>query len=152
MTEHGWRRRLRARVSRHDLAQAIERFAVDADVALRTENARGAVLEAIDEARAAGASDAEIDAELAAYRVEEFDLEAFIADVTMIVRSRELRHSAFGRGWATLSEVARRAGVDKTLARDRYTEALRLGLVHDIDPPAAADVHGPAFAASSAIT
>jgi len=152
MSGRAWRRRLRARVSLHDLAQAGEQLADDADAVLRTEKARAALLEGIDEALAAGASEAEIDVELGAYRAEAFDVHAFVADVTLIARSRELRHPEVGRGWATVGEVARRAGVGEALVRDRYIEALRLGLVHDIDPPAAADVHEPAFAASPAIT
>lgn len=56
--------------------------------------------------------------ELAAYRAEAFDLEAFVAAVAAIVGERRRRYPELrGEAWATLAEVAHRAAVDEQLAR-----------------------------------
>ncbi len=130
----------------HDLAIAGEQLSDTAEAMLQNEDARAAVLAAVAEARAEGVPEAEIDAELAAYRAERFDLEEFAAVTTAVVIEREQRYPQLHCGWATLSEVARRAGVDEDLARSRYDEALGQGRVRSAELPAGAPRERPAFA------
>ena len=61
-----WRQRFRAHVALQDLAGAGERLFDSAETMLRSENARAAVIDAIEEARAEGIAEAEIEAELSA--------------------------------------------------------------------------------------
>ena len=143
----GWRQRFRARVALHDLAGAGERLFDTAEAMLRSENARVAVIEAIEAARAEGIAEAEIEAELRAYRAEQFTLERFVTVTCLVVAERRQRYPELrGPGWATLAEVARQGGVDEQLAGARYATALVRQLVREVEVPLAARMPGPAFA------
>ena len=145
-----WRQRFRARVALHDLAGAGERLFDSAEAMLSSENARTAVIEAIEAARAEGVAEAEIEAELRAYRAEQFTLEKFVSATCAVAAERRQRYPELrGPGWATLAEVARQGGVDEELARARYAEALERQLVREVDVPLAARMPGPAFAPSA---
>jgi hypothetical protein len=128
-----WRRRLGLRIAAHDLALAAHHVAGDQDE--RIDLARRAVAEVLEGARAAGATERELDAHIAELRVEQCDLLAAIAAAAWIASERArlatTRSAALpALAWATPSEVAEHRGVPVDVVEPLLEDALQRGLLH----------------------
>jgi hypothetical protein len=127
-----WRRRLALRIAAHDLALAAHGVVGDQDE--RIELARRAVAEVPEGARAADASEDELDTYIAELRLEQCDLVAVIAAACSIVAERELLATSRsvvlpGPAWATPGEVADRRGAPVDVVEPLLADALQRGLL-----------------------
>ena len=131
-----WRRRLGLRIAAHDLALAAHHVIGDQDE--RIDLARRAVADVLEGARAADASEDELDAYIAELRLEQCDLVAVIAAAASIAAERERLATSRSVAlpaptWATPDEVAEHRGVPVAVVASLLEDALRRGLLvgHD---------------------
>lgn len=127
-----WRRRLGLRIAAHDLAIAAQQVFGDQDE--RIDLARRAVADVLEGARAADASEQELDAFIAQLRVEQCDLLAAIAAAAWIAAEREglatSRSVALpAPAWATANEGAEHRGVPIDVVEPLLEDALQRGLL-----------------------
>ncbi len=127
-----WPRQLRLRVDAHGLALAEQRaFGGHAD---EIEQSRLAVVELLERAKAADATEEQLDAFLRELRIEQCDLLGVVDAAGWIARERAARAMSGqvalpGRSWATVEEIACDRGVPPTVAQRLIREALQRGLL-----------------------
>ena len=127
-----WRRRLGLRIAAHDLALAAHQaFGGEEE---RIDLARRAVTDVLNGARAAGATDRELDAYIAELRVTHCDLVSVIAAAAWTVAERarlaQRRDRPLpGPSWATAQEIAEHRGVAINVVEPLLEDALQRGLL-----------------------
>ena len=130
-----WRRRLAIRIAAHDLALATHRAIGAQDE--RIDATRRAVVEVLDGAQAAGATEEELNSYIAELRVAQCDLAAVVITAAWIAAERALlaqrRATPLPRSaWATVREIADDRGVSVDVVATLIDEGVRRGLLaHD---------------------
>ena len=124
-----WRERLAVRIAAHDLALAAHRML--GDQGEQIERARLAVVEVLDGAAAAGASQDELDTFMRQLRTEQCDVVSVVAAAAWVGTERA---RAFGKAlpapaWATPDEIARDRGAPGDVVQARVDDALARGLL-----------------------
>lgn len=127
-----WRRRLRLRIAAHDLALAAHR-ALGGQVE-RIEQTRLAVAEVLEGAKAADATEQELDAFVRDLRVEQCDVATVIGAAAWVTDERARlakRRGAMlpGPSWATAEEIARDRGVSTDVVEPLVEGAMGGGLL-----------------------
>jgi hypothetical protein len=127
-----WRRRLALRIAAHDLALAAHRALGGQDE--RIEQTRLAVADALDGARAADASEDELDAFIKQLRAEQCDLVSVIAAAAWLAaeRARLAQKRAItlpAAPWATTAEIADDRAAPLELVTPLVDDALDRGLL-----------------------
>jgi hypothetical protein len=147
-----WRRRLGLRIAAHDLALAAHHVVGGQDE--RVDLARRSVAEVLEGARAADASEDELDAFLAQLRAEQCDLLAAIAAAAWIAAERARLATSRSvalpaPAWATPSEVAEHRGVAIDVVEPLLEDALQRGLLLDHDRGVAVTAAGHEYLAQA---
>lgn len=124
-----WRDRLAVRIAAHDLVLAAHRMLGDQDEQI--EQARLAVVEVLDAAAAAGATQDELDAFVRQLRTDQCDVASVVSAARWVVRERA---RTFGRtlpeaAWATVEEIARDIGAPGNVVQALVDDALDRGLL-----------------------
>jgi len=124
-----WRERLTVRIAAHDLALAAQRLL--GEQRAQIERARLAVVEVLDGAAAAGASQDELDAFVRQLRAEQCDVVSVVMTAAWVAAERD---RAFGSelpapAWATTEEIARDRGAPDDVVQARVDDALGRGLL-----------------------
>jgi hypothetical protein len=127
-----WRRQLALRIAAHDGALAAHRALGGQED--RIEHARRTVADVLDGARAADASEEEIDAFIAQLRVEQCDLVSVLTAAAWLAAERarlaDQRGIALpGLAWATAQEIAEDRGAPCALVEQLVDDALGRGLL-----------------------
>lgn len=127
-----WRRRLALRIAAHDLALAAHRALGDQDD--RIEQTRVAVADVLDDARAADASDDELDAFIKQLRVEHCDLVSVLTAAAWLAAERARLAQQRGlalptASWATTAEIAEDRGAPLDIVASLVEDALKPGLL-----------------------
>jgi hypothetical protein len=127
-----WRRRLALRIAVHDLALSVHR--ARGDQGERIEHARRAIVEVLEGARAADASEQELDAFVRQLRIEQCDLESVVAAAAWLAaeRARLARQRGMtlpGPAWATACEISQDRGVTVDTVEPVVADALLRGLM-----------------------
>lgn len=128
----GWRRRLALRIAAHDLALAAQRAFGEQDE--RIDRTRRGVLEILEGARAAGASEGELDAYVAELRVEQCDLASVVVTAAWICAERarlaQRRETPLPRpARAAPAEIAEDRGVAVDIVAPLVEDAVRRELL-----------------------
>ena len=131
-----WRRRLAMRIAIHDLELAAHRAFGSQDE--RIDRTRRAVQEDLDGARAADATEDQLDACIAELRIEQCDLAAVVITAMWIAAERarlaQRRATPLPRpAWATVQEIADDRGVSVDIVATHTDEAVRRGLLEHHD-------------------
>lgn len=124
-----WRERLAVRIAAHDIALAAHRML--GDQGEQIERARLAVVEVLDGAAAAGASQDELDTFMRQLRTEQCDVVSVVAAAAWLATERA---RAFGMAlpapaWATPDEIAQDCGAPGEVVQARVDDALARGLL-----------------------
>lgn len=127
-----WRRRLALRIAAHDLALAAQRAFGDQDE--RIDITRRAVADVLEGACAADVTEGELDAYIAALRVEQCDLGQVIVTAAWIAGERarlaQRRGNALPRpAWAAVAEIAEDRGVAIEIVAALIDDAVHRGLL-----------------------
>jgi len=124
-----WRERLAVRIAAHDLALAAHRML--GDQAQQIERTRLAVVEILDGAAAADASQDELDAFVRQLRTEQCDLVSVVAAAAWVSGERARAHPVGlpAPAWATIEEIARDRGAPVDVAEAFVSKALQRGLL-----------------------
>lgn len=127
-----WRRRLALRIAAHDLALAAHRALGGQDN--RIEQTRLAVADVLDGARAADASEDELDAFIEQLRAEHCDLVSVITAAAWLAAERARLAQQRGLtlpapAWATTAEIADDRGAPLDLVTRLVEDALDRGLL-----------------------
>ena len=127
-----WRRRLGLRIAAHDLALAAHRVLGGQDE--RIEQTRLAVADVLEGARAADASQEELDAFIQQLRVEQCDLVSVISTAAWIAAERARLAQRRGLtlpapSWATTAEIADDRGAPLDIVAALVEDALNDGLL-----------------------
>jgi hypothetical protein len=130
-----WRRQLALRIAAHDLALAAQRALGGHDD--RIDTARQAVADILDRARAANASERELDAFIATLRIEHCDVASVIAAAAWLAheRGRLAQQRAVtlpSVPWATTEEIAHDRGIPIAIAQALVDDALQRGLLREL--------------------
>ena len=147
-----WRRRLGLRIAAHDLAIAAHQAFGGQEE--RVELARRAVADVLEAARAADASEDELDAFIAQLRIEQCDLLAAIAATASIAADRARLAASRSvalptPAWATPSEIAEHRGVPIDVVEPLLEDALLLGLLLGYDRGVAVTAAGQDYLAQA---
>lgn len=131
-----WRRRLGLRIAAHDLALAAHRALGGQDA--RIEQTRVAVADMLEGARAADASDDQLDVFIRELRVEQCDLLSVITTAQWLAAERERLAQRRGMTlpdapWATTAEIADDRSAPLDVVTALVDDALQHGLLaaHD---------------------
>jgi len=127
-----WRRRLELRIAAHDLALGAQRALGGQDELI--EKTRAAVAEVLDGARAAHASEDELDAFIQRLRIQQCDIVSVVAAAAATAAERARLAARRGltlpdRPWATSAEIAHDRGVPADVATKLVDRALNDGLL-----------------------
>lgn len=125
-----WPRQLRLRVDAHDLALA-EHHAFGGQ-GEEIEQSRLAVVELLERAKAADATEEQLDAFLRELRIEQCDLLSVVETAGWIARERARCATSGqvalpGRSWATAQEIARDRGVPPTSPSGSFAKHSSVG-------------------------
>ena len=124
-----WHERLAVRIAAHDLALAAHRMLGDQEQQI--ERTRLAVVEVLDAAAAAGASEDELDAFLLQLRTEQCDLVSVVAAAAWVCGERARAHPVGlpAPAWATTEEIAHDRGAPVDVVEALVSETLQHGLL-----------------------
>jgi hypothetical protein len=139
----GWAAELRAAIALHDFAVAGNELIPSEE---RREQARLAVVAVLDRARKAGVSEADVDAEIQAYRRQALNTMELLRAVAAVGRERERVARKRGHdverlhlAWAMMDEIGGRLGVPREELSPLRDHALDTGLLDRVEETATPD-------------
>jgi hypothetical protein len=139
----GWAAELRAAIALHDFAVAGNELMPSEE---RREQARLAVVAVLDRARKAGVSEADVDAEIQAYRRQALNTMELLRAVAAVGRERERVARKRGHdverlhlAWAMMDEIGGRLGVGREELSPLRDHALDTGLLDRVEETATPD-------------
>lgn len=147
-----WPERLAVRIAAHDLAVAAHRTLGDQQEQI--ERTRLAVIEILDRAAAAGASERKLDAFVRQLRTEQCDIDSVVAAAARIATDRAHRAELLdltlpAPAWATTEEIAQDRGAPLDVVQTLVDDALDRGLLLRATPHGFLVVPSPSSPAST---